>query len=57
MSTGFADEVWRRANDLAWTFNYRGHARAVDRLREAEAAGRADEVRLWRAVEARLRPR
>lgn len=57
MNAAFADEVWRHANALAWRFNYRGHARAVERLREAEAAGRVDEVRLWRAVEARLRPR
>lgn len=53
----FADEVWRRANDLAWRFNWRGHARAVELARAAEMEGRVDEARIWAAVEARLRPR
>lgn len=53
----FADEVWRRSNDLAWNHNWRGHARAAELARVAEAEGKAEEARLWKAVEARLRPR
>lgn len=53
----WADEVWRRTNDLAWNLNWRGHARAVELARAAEAEGRTQEAVLWTAVEARLRPR
>lgn len=53
---GWAEEVWRRTNDLAWNLNWRGHGRAVELARQAEADGRADEAVLWKAVEARLRP-
>lgn len=52
----WAEEVWRRTNDLAWNLNWRGHARAVELARAAEAEGRRDEAALWQAVEARLRP-
>lgn len=52
-----AEEVWRRTNDLAWNLNWRGHARAVELVRAAEAEGRSDEAALWKAVEVRLRPR
>lgn len=52
----WAEEVWRRTNDLAWNLNWRGHARAVELARVAEAEGRRDEAALWQAVEARLRP-
>ena len=55
-TSDFAEEVWRRSNHLAWTMNYRGHARAVELMREARMTGRADEARLWTAVEERLRP-
>lgn len=54
--SSWAEEVWRRSNDLAWNHNWRGHARAVELARDAEAEGRRDEADLWRAVEARLRP-
>ncbi len=53
----FAEEVWRRSNHLAWNLNWRGHARAVELARAAEAEGRTQEAVLWKAVEARLRPR
>lgn len=53
----WAEEVWRRTNDLAWRHNWRGHARAIELARAAEAEGRTQEAVLWTAVEARLRPR
>lgn len=53
----FAEEVWRRSNNLAWNHNWRGHGRAVELARAAEVEGRPDEAALWQAVEARLRPR
>lgn len=53
----WADEVWRRSNDLAWNLNWRGHGRAMELARQAEAEGRMQEAVLWAAVEARLRPR
>lgn len=53
----WAEEVWRRTNDLAWNLNWRGHGRAVELARAAEAEGRTQEAVLWKAVEVRLRPR
>lgn len=53
----WAEEVRRRSNDLAWNLNWRGHGRAVELARAAEIEGRRDEAELWKAVEARLRPR
>lgn len=55
--SSWAEEVWRRTNDLAWNHNWRGHGRAVELARDAEAEGRREEADLWLAVEARLRPR
>lgn len=52
-----SQEIWRRSNALAWTLNWRGHARAIELAHAATAAGDLEEARLWEAVEARLRPR
>lgn len=54
--TDTAQEIRRRANVLAWTHNWKARARAAELALEAQAAGQAEEAKLWNAVEAALMP-